>query len=130
MYVKTGRFVYGELQPQGLGRFFSRAAGNDQPEFAVEIIKEYSANELVGKLYRRGYSGQWTPVDPGTLESPEWQQHFSGRSGGPRMPRFGAREIPEWKFEMAGSGVWKVLHLRVESDETGPYVAIALRYSE
>ena len=118
MYVKTGRFVYGELQPQGLGRFFSWAAGDDQPEFAVEIIREYSANELVGKLHRKGYSGQWIPVDPGTLESPAWQQRFSGTFPG------------EWKFEMAGSGVWKILHLRIESDETGPYVAIALRYPE
>ena len=129
MYVKTGRFVYGELQPQSLARLLSRLSGDTEPEFAVEIIREYSANELVGKLHRKGNSGQWVPVDPATLESPEWQQRFAGRSGGP-MRRYGVRDIPEWKFEMAGSGVWKVLHLRIESDETGPYVAIALRYSE
>jgi len=82
MYVKTGRFVYGELQPQGLGRFFSRVGGDDQPEFAVEIIREYSANEFVGKLHRKGYSGEWMPVDPGTLESPEWQQRFSATPPG------------------------------------------------
>lgn len=119
MYVKTGtgRFVYGELQPQLLGRWLSRIVGDVQPEFAVEIIQEYSANELVGKLFRKGYSGQWVPVDSGTLESPEWKQRFAGTSPG------------KWKFEMAGSGVWDVLHLRIESDETGPYVAIAMRYS-
>jgi hypothetical protein len=118
MYVKTGRFVYGELHPQPLGRILGRALRHAEPEFAVEIIKEYSPNELVGKLHRKDNSGQWIPVDPGTLEGPEWQQRFSGGSPG------------KWKFEMAGSGVWKVLHLRIESDETGPYVAIALRYSE
>jgi len=120
MYVKTGRFVYGELQPQPLGQLlgYKHLMGHAEPEFAVEIIREYSANEFVGKLHRKGNSGQWMPVDPGTLESPEWQQRFSGTSPG------------KWKFEMAGSGVWKVLHLRIESDETGPYVAIALRNSE
>ncbi|HME00233.1 MAG TPA: hypothetical protein VKM93_23240 [Terriglobia bacterium] len=116
MYVKTGRFVYGELQPQGK-RALSKVLGGDRgPEFAIEIIREYSANELVGKLLRKGHSGDWVPVDSGTLASPEWQQRFSGTSPA--------------KFEMAGSGTWKVLHLRIESDETGPYVAIALRYSE
>ena len=119
MYVKTGRFVYGELQPP-LGRpsGYKSVMGNAEPEFAVEIVREYSANELVGKLYRRGYSGQWTPVDPGTLEMPERKHRFPRSSPG------------EWKFQMTGSGVWKVLHLRIESDEAGPYVAIALRYSE
>jgi hypothetical protein len=117
MYVKTGRFVYGELQPQEMGRLLSKLAGLDRgPEFAIEIIREYSANELVGKLLRKGSSGDWVPVDPGTLASTEWQRRFSGNSPA--------------KFEMAGSGTWKVLHLRIESDETGPYVAIALRYSE
>jgi len=120
MFVKTGRFVYGELQPQPLGVLlgYRQIMGPAEPEFAVEIIREYSANELIGKLYRKSNSGQWIPVDPGTLESPEWKQRSSGSSPA------------KWKFEMAGSGVWKVLHLRIESDEMGPYVAIALRYSE
>jgi hypothetical protein len=118
MYVNTGRFVYGELQPQPLGRLLGKLMSRGEPEFAVEVIREYSANELIGKLYRKSNSGQWMPVDPGTLESPEWKESFPGCLPG------------GWKFEMAGSGVWKVLHLRIESDETGPYVAIALRYSE
>jgi hypothetical protein len=31
-------------------------------------------------------------------------------------------------FEMEGSGRWEVEHFREESDETGPYVAVALKY--
>jgi hypothetical protein len=123
MYVNTGRFVYGELRPLPVGRLLGlghvQLAGlQPEPEFAIEIIREYSANELIGKLHRKSTSGQWVPVDPGTLESPQWKLRFSGTSPG------------KWKFEMAGSGLWKVLHLRIESDETGPYVAIALRHSE
>jgi hypothetical protein len=38
-----------------------------------------------------------------------------------------ARELPTRPFK--GSGRWAVLHFRNESDETGPYVAVALRYS-
>jgi len=116
MYVKTGRFVYGELHPLSLARIGYRALGDPGPEFAVEIIREYGANELVGKLYRKGHSGEWVPVDPGTLESSGWRERFP--KGSPS------------RFEMAGSGAWRVLHLRIESDQTGPYVAIALRYSE
>lgn len=114
MYVKTGtgRFVYGELEPRDQGQSIGRAVSGDTgPEFAVEIIREYGANELVGKLYRRGSSGDYLPVDPGALEN--------------RTRRF-PRDSQQ--FQMAGSGSWKVLHLRMESDEAGPYVAIALRY--
>jgi hypothetical protein len=32
-------------------------------------------------------------------------------------------------FDMEGSGHWTVLHFRTESDETGIYVAVALRYA-
>ena len=105
MYVKTGtgRFVYGELQPPEPGRDYATLGGDVQPKFAVEIIREYSANELVGKLCRRGYSGEYVPYDPGMIESQP-----------PHFPR-GSQT-----FEMAGSGPWKVLHLRIESDEAGP----------
>jgi hypothetical protein len=116
MSVKTGRFVYGELQPQDYLRSIGRALGGPDPEFAVEIVREYGANELIGKLYRKGNSGDWVPVDSSTLKGPGWRERFP--KGSPA------------KFEMAGSGAWKVLHLRIESDETGPYVAIALRYPE
>ncbi len=117
MYVKTSRtFVYGELHPLGLGRALSRSSGDAEPEFAIEIMREHSANEFVGKLYRKSSSGNWVPVDPGVLSGPAWRQRFS--------------EKTPMRFEMAGSGVWKVLHFRTESDETGPYVAIALQYAD
>jgi hypothetical protein len=33
-------------------------------------------------------------------------------------------------FDMQGSGRWEVLHFRNESDESGPYVAVAARFSQ
>jgi len=126
MSVQTARFVYGELSPVALGQYLGRATSGEQPEFAIEILREYSANELVGKLYRKRYLGDWVPVDPSVLESPEWRQRSTRRIA----PFSSLRNRLPATFEMAGSGKWKVLHLRIESDETGPYVAIALRHSE
>jgi hypothetical protein len=116
MSVKTGRFVYGGLQSTSKAPSGYETLGDPGPEFAVEIVREYGANELIGKLYRKGHSGDCVPVDSSTLEGPGWRQRFPKGSS--------------TKFEMAGSGAWKVLHLRIESDQTGPYVAIALRYPE
>ena len=31
-------------------------------------------------------------------------------------------------FAMDGSGTWHVKHLRDESDESGPYIAVALKF--
>jgi hypothetical protein len=116
MSVQTALFVYGELSPPDLSRYLAKNVPG-KLVFAIEILREYSASELLGKLYRHPYSGDWMPVDPGALETSEWQQLFSSSSS-------------LMYFEMTGSGKWKVLHLRIESDETGPYVAIALRHSE
>ncbi|HEV2424924.1 MAG TPA: hypothetical protein VGZ29_08860 [Terriglobia bacterium] len=84
-------------------------------EFAVEIIREYSANEFVGKLYRKLSTGDWVPVDGGRLVGYSWYKQF--------------QEKRKLQFEMQGSGPWRVLHFRLESDETGPYVAVALQYA-
>ncbi len=123
MTVKVGRtFVYGEFEPvtgtEALGRFLSNAlpGAESGPKYAIEIVREHSATEFVGKLYERGPWGKWEPADPGILSKPDWQERLSERH--------------DLKFKMQGSGLWKVLYFRTESDETGPYIAIAFRYAE
>ena len=128
MTVKVGgTFVYGEFEPvtgtEALVRlFFTPKSMPDvpvpesEPQFAIEIVREHSATEFVGKLYERGPWGKWEPADPGILSKPEWQERLSKKH--------------DLKFNMKGSGLWKVLYFRTESDQSGPYIAVALRYAE
>jgi len=39
---------------------------------AVEVIREYGANELVGKIYTKGTANQWIPLDPSKEGEVEW----------------------------------------------------------
>ena len=120
------RFVYGTIRwptkkgplahPPGSG---SQARAN---AVAIEILREYSANELLGKLYIMGAGERWTPASFAVLEQSEWYKFYLNL--GPE-----ARNATVlFHFEMEGSGRWKVLHFRAESDNTGPYVAVALQY--
>jgi hypothetical protein len=113
------RFVYGHFDDSSTDftpNNLATLAGLSAPQTAIEIVREYSANQFVGKLYRKSTSGNWVPVDAGRLETYPWYKQF--------------QETKQLQFEMDGSGPWDVLHFRVESDETGPYVAVALQYAQ
>jgi hypothetical protein len=105
-------FVYGNFNWIGPGGF-----GVPQPpgnySFAIEILREFSANEFIGKLYAQQASN-WSPVSIYGLSNYDWYNWFQKN----RM----------LYFVMPGPENWKVLHLRQESDETGPYVAIAVQH--
>ena len=106
------RFVYGFIH--GVGEL--TPPPGSPAEFAIEIVHEPSANQLVGKLYQRNLVINWVPVNAGKLETYPWYKQF--------------QEKRQLQFDMDGSGAWDVLHFRVESDETGPYVAVALQYAQ
>jgi len=91
-------------------------------QVAIEIIREYGANELIGKMYWKGALNQWLPIQPKLVSDIEWFKIFHKL---PEPLRVGTKV---YYFEMEGSGRWSVLHFRTESDEMGPYVAVALRY--
>src|SRR5262245_29721657 len=80
---------------------------------AVEILREYSASEFIGKLYVH-QANTWVPLSVYALSDFEWYKWFNKN-----------RVL---YFEMPGPENWKVLHFRQESDETGPYVAVALQH--
>jgi hypothetical protein len=111
-------FVYGTFRWPAKGGTLGRLPPppNTQPgaDIAVEILREFGPNELIGKVYVRPFSGPWTPA--------QWDRVGDWYPAYQRFPK-------AFVFDMAGSGVWDVLHFRSESDETGPYVAVALRYA-
>ena len=105
--TKTSRpFVYGAFYVAG-----PLPPVEGRP-YALEILREYSASEFIGKVYFNTPSG-WTPMAPYMLAQQSWYA---------RTKRHG-----KLLFNMEGSGPWEVLHFREESDETGTYLAAALR---
>jgi len=90
----------------------------DSEKFAIEVLREYSASELIGKLYYRPIPlPNWQSVNPTEALQFPWFSWF-------------AKAQRELYFEMEASGFWKVLHFRTESDESGPYLAVALQFCE
>jgi len=80
--------------------------------FAIEILREFSTAEFVGKLFAR-VGDSWRPSTKYGLANYEW---YGDYQKGERL-----------YFDMEGSGRWQV-HFREESDDSGPYVAAALKF--
>lgn len=103
-------FIYGHFTsaPSLLGAIL----GRPRPDIAIEVLREFSATELVGKVFAKGTGGNWMPVSQEGLGNFTWYKDFSAR-----------REL---YFVAEGSDPWQVLYFRPESDEAGPYAAVAL----
>ncbi len=114
--MKSGRtFVYGDF-------FWGKKQTRLPPPpgwqpFALEILREFSTTELIGKLYVRS-GNSWLPATRVALQQYNWYKLAS-----PGLSRF-------LRFDMEGSGVWQVQHFREESDDTGPYLAVAMKFGE
>ncbi len=109
-------FVYGKfVWPQrALKRPFWGEGSTIEPEIALEILREFSASEFVGKLYTKPNVGSWAVAQFDCVRSSDWYEAYQ-------------KAQQHFVFDMQGSGPWEVLHFRTESDESGPYVAVALR---
>ncbi len=118
MYVKTANtFVYGHFVWPTRRRQVPPRPGSE--DIAVEILREYSSTELVGKLYERPDFSEWEPIAPVSVLSKPWYKWFLEAPGSTSRHLY---------FAMEGSGYWEVVNFRNESDEMGPYVAVALKY--
>jgi hypothetical protein len=128
MYVKTSSttFVYGRfVWPKPKERTRYQPAPAPLPvgyeDIAIEVLREYSSAEFLGKLYARGeFFGSpavadWSPIAPAKVSSYDWYKWFSSKQ-------------QHLYFAMEGSGYWEVINFRNESDENGPYVAVGLKY--
>ena len=115
-YVKVNKtFVYGDFL------FAKRRTVPPPPggqPFAIEILREFSTTELIGKLYLRA-GGSWVPATRDALMNFEWY-------------RMKVMKVPLrfLSFAMEGSGIWHVQNIRDESDDSGPYIAVALKFGD
>jgi hypothetical protein len=102
-------FVHGDFV---LARELTRPPDIASP-YAVEILREFSGSEFVGKVYHRDATGRWEVLRPKDAHASKW---YSAALKSPHNVH----------FEMSGSGQWKVQNVRTESDIEGPYIAVAL----
>jgi hypothetical protein len=86
-----------------------------QPVIAIEILREFSPTELVGKVYVKTRGGNWAPVSQPGLKDYDWYREFTKN-----------KSLGFW-IDMVYP--WEVLYFRTESDDAGPYVAVGLRQS-
>jgi len=129
----TRPFIYGRFVWPGKGK---KAKGPssvpkslpplydyDFDRVAVEVLREFTATELVGKLYLMGGSPiTFSRADMTVIKDQEWYKWYNRLS---KQMRESGRDF---YFDVEGSGPWSVLFLRNESDDSGPYIAVGLRY--
>ena len=84
-------------------------------DIAIEILREFSASELVGKVYIKVKGVDWMPVSQQGVRDYTWYKEYQSGRG--------------LEFLTDGPEPWEVLYFRSESDAVGPYVAVGLRLS-
>jgi hypothetical protein len=113
-------FIYGTFRWPAKGMVPLARIGQSyqpyQPDAAIEVLREFGATELRGKLYARPINNSsWTVVQMDFVRNSPWYKFYEQKS---KMVL----------FDVEGSAPWEILYFRNESDETGTYVAVALRY--
>lgn len=111
-------YLYGSFNP--LTNIISALLGGYAPgttdgDVAVEILREFSPTELIGRVLVKGASGNWTRLTLPMLQDRDWYKQYI--------------KTGQAKFHVEGSNPWEILFFRPESDESGPYVAMGMRLS-
>lgn len=89
------------------------------PPEAIEILREPSITQLIGKLYHLTPARNYQPVTPFGIGNFTWFAEI----------RSALKENRKYFFEAAQGDKWLVRWLRQESDDAGSYMAIALEHS-
>jgi hypothetical protein len=87
---------------------------------AIEILREFSSTELVGKVYVRTLGGTLQPVSPMGVRDFDWYQEYQKSLRGGNI-------VGNLYFETKDGDFWEVVYLRPETDESGGYIAVALQ---
>ena len=114
-------FIYGHFAIGG-GAFGSLGRINPPPDTlapqAIEILREPSVLELIGKVYVLTASRNYQPVTPFGVSSFSWYTDFQSAS----------KRGEPFYFKAERGDSWHVKWMRQESDESGPYIAIGLKH--
>src|SRR5260370_17270170 len=114
-------FIYGEFRGGGIPTsVMNRVVGrpNDLATEAIEILREFSPNELIGKIYVLTQDRNYLPVTPYGVGNYTWYKEYKDAAAKKETIRFAAK----------GGDSWQVLWMRQESDDSGPYIAAALKH--
>lgn len=111
-------FIYGNFVDRD--ELSKNVSSSARPSVAIEILREFSARELVGKVYAQTRSMNWEPVTGAGISLFNWYAKFReierAQSKGPLY------------FQTPEKGSWEVLYFRQENDESGAYIAVALHH--
>src|SRR5262245_52209137 len=109
-------FLFGDFVVTGFAKL-SIAPVPGFHSIAIQILREFSAQEFIGKVFIRGNKGEWSPLHPAAGPNYDW---FRAQQDNRNV-----------MFKAAGSsGTWDVLHFRGETDNVGIYTAVALRQTQ
>lgn len=116
-------FIYGEFENEGS----LPTSLTPPPRFrdtlspvAIEVLREFSPLELIGKIYVLVQSGSYQPLTPLGVRNYTWYKEYRMASLGDSSARF--------SFAVKDGDKWRVLWMRQESDDSGPYIAVALKH--
>jgi len=109
--VEPSVFVFGDFVVPDL---LPPSTSGQPPLAAVEILREFSPREFIGKVYHQP-EGTWRPLHPTNAARYEWYNKYQSGT--------------KVYFEMRGAGRWEVEWFRSESNarSPNPYLAVALR---
>ncbi len=112
-------FIYGQFLDAGArGRRRLLAPPPTRASVAIEILREFSALEFIGKIYVLARDGNWQPVTPLGVSQFDWFEKYQDAN----------KKKQQFYFETQERDFWKVLYMRQESDEVGTYMAVALKH--
>jgi hypothetical protein len=85
---------------------------------AIEILREPSVLEVIGKIWVLTSNRSYQPVTPLGVRNFEWYREYQT-----------ALQVKDKFFFKAKDGdVWQVPWMRQESDESGSYIAVGLKH--
>ncbi len=85
---------------------------------AIEILREPSVLELIGKVYVWTINRNYQPVTPLGVGNFNWYEQYQAAS----------RNKEKYYFKAKDGDLWQVPWMRQESDESSAYIAVALKH--
>jgi hypothetical protein len=85
---------------------------------AIEILREPSVLEVIGKIYVLTSNRNYQPVTPLGVRNFNWYREYQTAS----------RTKDKFFFKAKEGDLWHVPWMRQESDESGAYIAVGLKH--